>query len=285
MIRGFCRHGIRALVALILLSIVAPSAFADHGWLLPECNSAEGDRADMLFWFIFALTGLTFVGTEGLLVYFIFKYRAKPGQKAYFSHGNHKVEVIWTLIPAVILAVLAFLQFGIWTDQKVPKKFLAKIEASGEPWLEVHVLAKQFDWWFRYPGPDGVWDTADDFTYSRLVVPQNRPVVLRLRSIDVIHSLYLPQLRFKQDLVPGMTVTGWFKARKPGTWEIACAELCGESHYKMRGEYEVVAEEQWDTRYRQLQEQQGEIDYLRPNEQFRFWPIEQREDENEQENK
>ncbi|MCA9323027.1 MAG: cytochrome c oxidase subunit II [Planctomycetes bacterium] len=274
--RGWRHPMTWAVSALVLLFLAAPSAMAEgRGWLLPESISEIGDRIDHLFWVIFVLVGVVFVGTEGLLLWFMVKYRAKEGGKAHYTHGNHKLEIIWTLIPAVILGVLAFAQFGLWQEIKDPEK--APINDPRA--VEVHVLAKQFEWLFRYPGPDNTWGTEDDFSFSRLVVPQDRPVIVRLKSLDVIHSLYLPELRFKQDAVPGLVITGWFQAYKSGNWEIACAELCGASHYKMRGEYEIVPENEWDARYAEMAEKAGPIDYGRPTEFFRFWPLAEYVDE------
>ena len=276
MIRGQRIFRIGVLAALVLLFVAAPAVTAqesgDRGWLLPESISEQGDQVDAMFWIIFWLVGITFVGTEGLLLYFIFKYKATEGGKAYYTHGNHKVEIIWTLIPAVILVALGVGQTQMWLEAKDPDIIIAN---ASEDALEVHVLAKQFEWWFRYRGPDNKWGTDDDFVTSRLIVPQDRDIIVRIRSIDVIHSLYLPELRFKQDAVPGMTMTGWFNARKSGTWEIACAELCGASHYKMRGEYEIVPPEEWDARYAKMLDDAGPVDYDSPTEFFRFWPIEE----------
>ncbi len=264
------RRGVGCLVGLLF--VFAGTGHAEgRGILLPEAISDHADRIDHLFWLIFGLTGVVFVGTEGLLIYFIWKYRAKEGGKAYHTHGNHKVEIIWTSIPALILGVLALLQFNLWVDIKDPER--APLDDPQAQ--EVHVLAKQFEWLFRYPGPDNKWGTEDDFSYNRLVVPRDRPVILRIKSLDVIHSLFLPELRFKQDAVPGMVITGWFQAYKSGKWEIACAELCGASHYKMRGEYEIVAPEEWDARYAKMYDEAGPIDYDSPTEFFRFWPVDQ----------
>jgi len=275
MIRGFGNPKIWACVALVLLFVASPTVFgqdhSDRGWLLPESISDEGDAIDNMFWLIFWLTGAVFLASEGALVYFIVKYRAKEGGKALYTHGNHKVEVIWTVIPAVILLGLGVAQVDMWVTAKDPG--VAPIDDADA--FEVHVLAKQFEWWFRYRGPDNKWNTDDDFVASRLVVPKGRPVIIRLRSIDVIHSLFLPELRFKQDAVPGLTMTGWFRARKAGQWEIACAELCGASHYKMRGEYEIVEPADWSARYAKMLDDAGPVDYDNPTEFFRFWPIEE----------
>ncbi len=254
----------------LLLALMAVPAFAERGFLLPESISEQGDKIDDLFWAIFWITGLVLVVTEGLLIYFIVKYRAKEGGKAYYTTGNHKAEIIWTIAPSIVLLAIAMLQFGLWREIKAPEHFPTDDPEA----VEVHVLAKQFNWAFRYAGPDRSFGTDDDYTFNKLVVPAGRPVILQMRSIDVIHSLYLPELRFKQDLVPGLTITGWFHARdgSAGDYEIACAELCGASHYTMRGEMEILESADWEVRDRELSAQNAPVDYASPTEFFKFWP-------------
>jgi cytochrome c oxidase subunit 2 len=134
---------------------------------------------------------------------------------------------------------------------------------------QVEVVAQQFSWNFHYPGKDGVFgrtdpnlidDSAlnyvglddtdpnakDDSVVSTLAVPQNRPVELILRSKDVTHSFFVPQLRFKQDLVPGMNIHVHFTATKVGKYELACAELCGMNHYKMKAYMLVLPQNEFD---------------------------------------
>ncbi|MCB9832370.1 MAG: cytochrome c oxidase subunit II [Planctomycetes bacterium] len=265
---------LRRLVApLALVATLAMPAFAEHGFLLPESISDNGDKIDQLFYVILAVTGLVFLGTEGLLIYFIIKYRAREGGKAHYTTGNHRAELIWTITPAAFLLLIAVLQFGIWQDIKFP----SRMPTDDPDAVEVHVLAQQFAWKFRYAGPDRVFGTEDDYTYGKLVVPSGRPVVLQMRSVDVIHSLFVPELRFKQDLVPGLTITAWFQAREGSErdYEIACAELCGASHYTMRGEMEILANEDWEARDRELSAANAPIDYALSDsstEIFRFWP-------------
>ena len=103
------------LAAILLLFGLVGTAMAEdgRGWLLPESISEQADQIDNLFLWIFWITGVVFVGTEGLLLYFIVKYRAREGGKALYTHGNHTLELVWTAIPAVILAVIAFVQFEL----------------------------------------------------------------------------------------------------------------------------------------------------------------------------
>lgn len=258
--------------ALVLMAVALPiPAFADgRGWLLPESISAQGDETDLLFWVIFVVTGVVFVLTEGALLYFIFKYRARPGQRAFHTHGSHKLEVIWTIVPAIILAILAIVQTGTWLNIKTLGA--ADKVAAEEGSLTVHVLAQQYAWKFRYPGTDGKFGTADDFQSGALHVPQDTKIVLRMRTLDVLHSLYMPNLRFKQDLVPGLEMHGWFSAYKSGKYPIVCAELCGPQHYTMRAEMNIYPVDQWAAKMAELTPV-GTIDYESEQENLRFWPV------------
>ena len=102
--------------------------------------------------------------------------------------------------------------------------------------VEVQVTGEQFAWNFRYPGPDGKFDTADDIvTLNQMHFPVGKPVIVTLTSKDVIHSFFLPEFRVKQDAVPGMKTRIWFEGNRVGHWEIACAELCGLGHFRMKG--------------------------------------------------
>jgi cytochrome c oxidase subunit 2 len=113
--------------------------------------------------------------------------------------------------------------------------------------IEVKVTAKQFNWEFTYPGPDGKLGTADDVAVeNELHVPVNQVIRFTLNSNDVIHSFWVPNLRLKQDVVPGRVIPGWFEATEPGAYEIACSELCGFGHYSMRGTVIVHTAKEYD---------------------------------------
>jgi len=129
---------------------------------------------------------------------------------------------------------------GIWF---VSKTSWAEIKGqSPTPEAEVRVTAKQFGWTFAYPGPDRQFDTTDDKTDKELHVPLNKVVRVHLRSDDVIHSFFVPSFRLKQDAVPGREIQVWFKATKPGRYELPCAELCGPGHSGMVGWVNVHSE-------------------------------------------
>ncbi len=198
-------------------------------WWLPEQVSSYGGQIDHLFFVILWITGAVFVLVEATLLVFLIRYRQRPGRRAAYTHGNTLVEIIWTVIPAAIMLWLALTSQQLWAAVRDPRHFPAGA-------MEVEVTGEQFAWNIRYPGPDGRFDTADDITtINQLHMPVGQPVVVRLTSKDVIHSFFLPQFRMKQDAVPGMMGRVWLQATKTGHWEIACAELCGLGHYRMKG--------------------------------------------------
>lgn len=194
---------------------------------LPEDVSSYGHEIDSLFYLIYYITAVTFILVTVLMVAFLIMYRDKAGRRATYSHGNTALEIIWTIIPAAILIVLAFMSVSSWAKIKrhVP-----------DTDFELGIAAKQFNWEVSYPGPDGKLGTDDDVKFDNdLHVPVNKPIRLQLTSKDVIHSLFIPHMRFKQDAVPGRQITAWFDAIKPGKYEIPCAELCGFGHSGMKG--------------------------------------------------
>ena len=188
---------------------------------------------DRLFYFIYYLTGATFFLVQIALVVFLWMYRARPGGKATYTHGNTVLEIIWTAIPSVLLAGLALAGRSTWLDIK------ARQPATD---FVIRVTAKQFNWEIRYPGPDAKFDTDDDVTMDNdFHVPAHKVVRVQLRSRDVIHSFFVPQFRLKQDAVPGRDIPVWFEATKAGTYEVPCAELCGFGHSGMLGHVSVDA--------------------------------------------
>lgn len=205
-------------------------------WGLPPSASTFAADIDRIYYIILVVTGLAFVIVEAALIWFVIRYRARPGRKAYYTHGSVRAEIIWTAVPAVVVVVIGVLSAGVWNH-------IRGRDSVPPDALPVRVTAKQFEWNVTYSGPDRQFDTADDFTLrNELRVPVNRPVVIHLASEDVIHSFFVPAFRVKQDAVPGMHIRVWFEATAAGEYPIACAELCGLGHYRM--EARVVVEEQ-----------------------------------------
>ncbi len=233
---------------------VAPSIDV---WL-PKDVSAHGKEIDSLFYFILALTGVVFIVTEMLLFWFIWKYdvAARGEEKATYIHGSHTLEVIWTIIPAVVMLFLAIYQMNAWADVKMRRPVM-------KPTVEV--VARQFEWRLRYPGPDEELGTPDDlFLVNDLHVPVDEDVLVQLKSMDVLHSFFLPNLRIKQDAVPGMKIPVWFKATETGQYDLVCAELCGWGHYKMKGRITIESREDFDA---WLEQKYREQEATQPNPQ------------------
>ena len=196
---------------------------------LPRNISSFGHEMDSLMWLIYWVVGAWFLAAEGLIVYFIFRYRKKEGVRAAYVTGRGLKGAAWVLVPAVLvlacdLAIDAHAE-AVWHH--------IKLEVP-TPDVQVRIEAQQFAWTFRHAGPDGKFNTADDVvTNGELHVPVGKVVRFELESRDVIHSFWAPNLRLKQDAVPGRTIPGWFKAEKVGNYGIGCAQICGAGHTVM----------------------------------------------------
>lgn len=211
-----------------------------NGWWLPENISPFGRDVDRLFYIILGIVTVAFLGTQAALFYTLFRY-ADTGVRSLFIHTNHKLEFWWTIVPAAILLFIALAQFNAWRGMKVQEKFPGSVvQKLQNQKPDAEVLAGQFEWRIRYPGADGQIGTLDDVqSLNDLHVPVNEDFVIMLRSRDVLHSFFLPNLRVKQDAVPGMPIPVWFRAEREGDFDLVCAELCGWGHYKMRGRLTV----------------------------------------------
>jgi cytochrome c oxidase subunit 2 len=223
----------------------------NFSWLLPETVSTFGPALDDLYYVILWITGIVFFATEITLVVFMVKYRHREGRKAEYIHGSNKAEVIWTVIPFVIVMGLAFYSKALWDEIRDPDR----IPPDSFP---INVMASQFEWNATYAGADGQFGTSDDFVSRNLLhIPVDRPVVVYLEAEDVIHSFFLPDFRVKQDAVPGMMIPVWFQATRTGEFTLACAELCGLGHYTMDGRVVVDSEADFQS---WLDSQQAEED-------------------------
>ncbi|WP_419166448.1 cytochrome c oxidase subunit II [Candidatus Palauibacter sp.] len=210
-------------------------------WALPPNYSTFGVVIDQLFWIILVITGIAFLLVEGGILWFCLRYRGREGARAHYTHGSNRLEVIWTIVPAIIIAILGAYSAAVWQDIK---------GASNRPEdaLEFRVVGKQFEWNITYPGADRDIETEDDnFTVrNQFHFPVNEDITILLESEDVIHSFFIPELRVKQDAVPGMTIPVWFDATQTGDFEIACAELCGLGHYYMQASVTVHSAADFD---------------------------------------
>lgn len=209
---------------------------------LPENISTYGGDIDAIFRLIYYITLVWFIVTIGALLGFIFLYRRRDGQRATYVTGEKLSEAAWLLIPTALVLVL-----DLWIDFRGADAWAkAKLQVPPSE-VQVQVTGKQFNWEIHYPGPDGQFGTADDLQIdNELHVPVNKVVGLTLKAKDVIHSVFLPNLRLKQDVVPGREFHAWFQATKPGVFEIPCSELCGFGHSGMVGHLTVHTTEDYD---------------------------------------
>jgi cytochrome c oxidase subunit 2 len=208
----------------------------------PKSISTFGSEIDSVFLLIFYITGIGFVLSEAVILYFVLRYRRKEGRRASFIEGEKFSELAWILVPTAIVLVL---DFGI---DFAGAKAWSEVKGEAPPSdIEVRCTGKQFNWNFTYPGPDGNFGTADDLALENdLHVPVGKVVRFTFGAEDVIHSFFVPVLRLKQDCLPGRQISGWFQATETGQYEIACAELCGYGHYTMRGLLYVHSSEEYD---------------------------------------
>ena len=217
--RNILKHRLAGPIFLLVAGLLfhPASAFADlnFGKLVPNLNFAFGNTIDSLYGIIFWIVTLIFIGTEGAILLFVVLYRKRDGHKAHYSHGNKYAELIWTVIPALILLWLAFFQQHTWAFIR------ADMPAASES-NTVQVFAEQFAWNFRYPDANGKFGTPDNVTtINQLHVVVGKKTVVHLSAKDVIHSFFIPYARIKQDAVPGMLNRIWFELDMIPCWDLA----------------------------------------------------------------
>ena len=248
-------------LAIWIITLGSVWMFVSKHWWFPESISEHGPLVDHQFAITIIVCGIAFAAAQIGLGWVVWKYRdSSATTRATYSHGNNRLEVVWTVVTAVVFISLAIMGQRVWAS--------LHLHAAPAGSYTVEVVAQQFSWNFHYHGKDNVFgrtdpnlidDSAlnyvglddtdpnakDDSVVSTLVVPVNRPVELILKSKDVTHSFFVPQLRFKQDLVPGMAIPVHFTVNKVGKYELACAELCGMNHYKMKSYMLVLPENEF----------------------------------------
>jgi cytochrome c oxidase subunit II len=263
----------RVLAVIIwILTLLSVVIFFNKKWWFPPAISEHAPALDRQFLITIIVVGISFVAAQVGLGWMVWKYRdtGKAGDRALYTHGSNRLEVLWTVITAIVFIGLAVMGQSVWASLRL-------YDAPPGSYT-VEVVAQQFQWNFHYAGNDNVFgrtdprlidDSAlnfigldesdpssrDDAVTAALAIPVNRPVELRLRSKDVIHSFWVPPLRFKQDLVPGMEIKVHFTATKVGKYEIACAELCGQLHFKMRAFMLVLPDDELNALKAMPQEQ------------------------------
>lgn len=235
--------------------------------------SVQGEKVDSMLWVTIIITGTVFFITQILLFYFSYKYQESDKQKSYFFPHNNKLELVWTIVPAIAMTVLVVIGLKNWFSFTGPAPNNA---------MQVEITGKQFGWIFRYPGQDQTFgkkyykliddansnslgqDWTDTKNFDDVVVSQtmyavkNKPVNLRIFSRDVIHDVGLTQFRLKMDAVPGTPTALWFTPKYTTKemkeimgnpdfeYEISCDQICGNGHYSMKGVIVVVTQEEFD---------------------------------------
>lgn len=221
--------------------------------------SEHGKLTDRLFWITMAIIVFAFVIISIGMFWFTLKYSYKKDRKADFFADNHKLEIVWTVVPAIVLALLIFRGLRVWNDITSPASKDAEV---------VELIAQQFAWTARYPGVKDKElgrqnfkmidatnefgldltdkNSFDDFKALELHLPKGKEILLKIRAKDVLHSVFLPHFRVKMDAVPGMQTHFKFVATKSTedmraetgnpnfNYELACTEICGKGHFSMR---------------------------------------------------
>jgi cytochrome c oxidase subunit 2 len=259
---------------ILIYSLVSSYFYKDM--ILPEPASQEGVWVQQLITVTLIITGVVFVITQAILFWFVYKYHYRKDRTAYFYPHNNTLEIVWTVIPAIVLTVL--IGVGIWRWYTIFNVF------KGRPRdvVEVEVTGKQFAWILRYPGKDkklgkrdftlvngdnelGIdWNdpaSHDDYISDELVLPKGKTVYANIGALDVIHDFFLPQMRIMMDAVPGVPTLFWFKptitsaemkviTKNPNyEYVLACNKLCGSGHYNMQKKMRVLELadfEKWD---------------------------------------
>lgn len=235
---------------------------------LPEASSVHGPDIDNMFWLTMYIITAVFILTHLLLFTFPYFYQFKETNKAAFYPDNHKLEFVWTIIPAIVLTILVLGGYKVWSEVTAPAPAQA---------VTFEIVGKQFNWILRYPGKDGVLgkhnfrkidatnslgidftdkNSFDDFMPGEIHIPKGVPVKFVIRSRDVLHSVFAIHFRQKMDAVPGMPTSFWFTPTKTTAdmraetgnpnfnYEIACTEVCGSGHFGMKAK--IVVDEPED---------------------------------------
>jgi cytochrome c oxidase subunit 2 len=243
-----------------VLTVVICYFFMAKTWWFPPPISQHGIEYDVQFMRTLVVTGIIFFLAQFALGWVIARFR-DDGKRARYTHGNNRLETIWTTATAVLFIGLVAMGTHIWAAVH-----LAEPDPNAIP---IEVMSKQFAFAFRYPGPDGKFgktdlklvndangnpfglddkdpDGKDDIVSASMKVPAGKPIKLIMHSRDVIHNFFVRELRLKQDIVPGMEIPLYFQADKNGVYEIPCSELCGLGHFQMRSTLEVMSAEDFE---------------------------------------
>jgi cytochrome c oxidase subunit 2 len=244
------RRVLAPALALVALAGATTAQAVDElpkRWGPGQPASSYGQMFDDLFMLITSLISVSFLIVLVMLLVPVFRDRARKGHKAHYDHGSSFHDKRFT----AIVSIIVFFVLDAWVlvvTMKDLREGFWNIPAPDDPEVvKMEVLAQQWAWNFRLPGVDGDFGTGDDIiSINEMVVSVDRPVQMNLTSKDVIHALYLPDMRVKRDANPGAVNELWFEPITTGTYDILCAELCGFAHYQMHAKLRVLSEEDFD---------------------------------------
>ena len=251
-------------IGSVLLFVGQKLLFGAELWWFPEGISEHAGGIDAQFGRTLVVVGIAFTAAQVALGYAVMRFgRKSVDARAVYTHGSNKLEAMWTIVTAAVFVTLAVLGQRVWAN--------LHLNAAADDSTRIEVVAQQFQWNFHYSGADGAFGKTearyiddsslnfvgldptdgagrDDAQLTTLVIPAGRPVELTLRSKDVIHSFFVPALRFKQDTLPGMAIKVHFTVieGKEGKYEIPCAELCGNLHHNMKSNMLVIPAGEYD---------------------------------------
>ncbi len=230
---------------------------------LTPVASAHGQEIDLLIYLVHALMLVLFIGWGIYFILVLFRFNKRKNPNANYlgiqSHTSSYIEIAVALFEAFLL-----IGFSIPFWAKQINTFPTRTDT-----MEIRIVAEQFAWNVHYPGPDGKFGKSDPklfdkqsnplaldrtdptgkddvVTINQLYLPIGRPVIIHLTSRDVIHSFGIPNMRVKQDVIPSLSIPLWFTPTRSGQYEIACAQLCGIGHYRMRGFVTVQSQADFD---------------------------------------
>jgi cytochrome c oxidase subunit 2 len=251
---------LRRALAPALLALFVAAFPATAGWILPEAGGGSRNAEDTqtLYIIVLAIAVVVFVGVEGVLFYCLFRYRARRGRVAAQIHGNTRLEIGWTVGAAVILVFLTIATFVMLPGIKDPAP--SDIDINGNPvaqnaafasrdqktppageHMNIAVDGMQYVWRYAYPS----LDDKKVYSFTDMYVPVGMTVTLDIRSNDVQHSWWIPELGGKMDALPGYTNKTWFKVTEAGEFSGQCAELCGRNHANMYARVIALPYDDW----------------------------------------
>jgi cytochrome c oxidase subunit II len=243
------------VVVLLLITGACGYLMLSHAWWFPAGASLVSGSVDHQFGRAMVILGTMFVAAQVLLA--IFLLLSWRRERAKFHRGSTKLEIVWTVAIAIIFFGFNAAGARAWMQMEM--------QHARPGAMKIEVTGAQFQWYFRYAGADGRFGRVDaqkfakpeegnalgldpddpagrdDIVSTVLMLPLDQDVELELRAQDVIHSLFIPAMRFKHDTVPGMVIPASLRATQAGVYEIACAELCGSGHYRMHATVKVVS--------------------------------------------